>query len=164
MCKPATNVISKWFFSFCLLALSACYCQAISAQPLESTIATVPGTKPGARDFNRVHHANLQNRSLSQLTVSKQMANGILVVNVHIGRNTAPSTGFLIRLFDRNGNYLSHFQTQNLIQLFGMGAPPSGAGHVPSGAYNPGLRRMEFRVNVRDLRDAEMVEFGFEPR
>jgi hypothetical protein len=55
---------------------------------------------------------------------------------------------FLVRLFDKNGQYLTHFTTESLIELMGR--------------EELSKRHFEFTypVNQRDLQVAKQAEFG----
>ncbi len=83
----------------------------------------------------------------------------------------------LVRLFDKNGQYLTHFTTAEGFTVFYEFFERA------NGAYQRGLRagvpdanrfkchllktkgnRLVYGVNVRDLRDASIVEIGFTTR
>jgi hypothetical protein len=85
-------------------------------------------------------------KSLFSLHVWKDLGKGIIRIKFSY-EYTCPLCRFLVRLFDKNGNYLTHFITETHMALFG---------------FQPGCltRELEFNVNVRDLRDAQIVEFG----
>jgi hypothetical protein len=70
----------------------------------------------------------------------------------------------LVRLFDRNGQYLTHFMTRETFSPLAL---------VVTGCGEPAVKlkakgnRFEYTVNTRDMRDAEMAEIGVyieEPR
>jgi uncharacterized protein YbaR (Trm112 family) len=84
----------------------------------------------------------------------------------------------LVRLFDRNGQYLNHFTTAEgftvFIEVFDTFGEIYGrfsqAGMSDEAAkykcvlLKPKGNRLVYGVNVRDLRDASMVEIGFTER
>jgi hypothetical protein len=132
------------------LAFACPYAASRAAEPLKASI----GTLTGAKTFEAMRDAagaNHWNRVLSKLTMAKDMQKGTVAVGVQIAQSCV-NCRFLVRLFDRNGNYLTHFETESLYQMFG-----------PQIGQHTGLKRMEFKVNMRDLRDAELAEFGFAP-
>jgi hypothetical protein len=70
---------------------------------------------------------------------------------------------FLVRLFDRNGQYLTHFMTSE-----DFTASPETYDTLSKRIGGPKLillkpngNRLAYPVNMRDLRDASIVEFGF---
>ncbi len=127
-----------------LTALSAI---SLSAQPLQAQITTLDGS------VRQVGGAAIYNKQyLSQLAVSKDLRRGVLMIEVTSSCGHCGGLHYLVRLFDRNGNYLTHFVSRSFFEMMGY---QEGA--------KPGPRQLEFPVNVRDLRDAELVEFGFVP-
>ena len=120
---------------------------SVGAQPLQAQITTLDCKVQeaiGACIYNRRH--------LSQLAAAKDMNRGILMIEITTSCNWCGGSRYLVRLFDRNGNYLTHFVSRLFFEMMGY---QEGA--------QAGKRQLEFPVNVRDLRDAESVEFGFMP-
>lgn len=104
--------------------------------------------------------ANMWNRDmLRDLRVSKDTDSGILRIEItFVTKETSTGTwemvrgtgrSFLVRLFDKNGAYITHVVTD----------PP--AVQLPE---NPDHRyRLDFKVSQRDLQFAEQVEVGIAP-
>lgn len=81
----------------------------------------------------------------------------------------------LVRLFDRNGNYLTHFITaegftvhRNVYEFYKNrydnvlpGASEEGKAQFLCKLLKPSGNRLVYNVNMRDLRDAACVEVGF---
>ena len=83
----------------------------------------------------------------------------------------------LVRLFDRNGQYLTHFTTAEGFTVFtkafetfdsiyqrGMQVGLTDAAKYKCVLLKPKGNRFVYGVNVRDLRDASVVEIGFTER
>ena len=66
----------------------------------------------------------------------------------------------LIRLFDQNGNYLTHFTTESLDKLFGGGY--ESMDRVTDFFKQENKYSLTYEVNMRDLRDAEIGELGLD--
>ncbi len=65
----------------------------------------------------------------------------------------------LVRLFDKNGQYLTRFTTVE--KFTGV---REHAGRIPNAVLlKPEGNRLVYEVNIRDLRDASIVEIGFYP-
>lgn len=99
-----------------------------------------------------VGEENTFNHSLSNLEVTKNVNSGILNIKVRIDHPQCAKCAFIVRLFDKNGNYLAHFMTENLLHLFGPNVL------MAQSSQNADL---SFSVDIRDLRDTDIVEFGF---
>jgi hypothetical protein len=127
--------------------LGVLFVVGVDAQPLKAQITTLDCNVRevgGACIYNRQH--------LSQLAVAKDMRRGVLLVEITTSCKGCGGLHYLVRLFDRNGNYLTHFVSRSFFEMMGY---QEGA--------QVGRRQLEFPINVRDLRDAEYVEFGFMP-
>ncbi len=119
----------------------------VSAQPLQAQITTLDC------NVREVGGACIYNRqNLSELAAAKDMRRGVLMVEVTTSCKGCGGLHYLVRLFDRNGNYLTHFVSRSFFEMMGY---QEGA--------RTGKRQLEFPLNVRDLRDAEYMEFGFMP-
>ncbi len=90
---------------------------------------------------------------INNLRVWKNIKTGTLLIRFGLLQPRCGSCRFLIRLFDLNGNYLTHFMTEPQWKL-----------PFWSDFYNHPEKQQQFElkydVTVRDLRDASIVEFG----
>ena len=69
----------------------------------------------------------------------------------------------LVRLFDRNGNYLTHFvTTEEFTTNADWFKQLERAGRTQFHLLKAEGNRLVYEVNIRDLRDATIVEIGFE--
>lgn len=115
---------------------------------LKSVIQTSSGN-PTKDSLSAMH-----NEKLSSLKITKDMDAGSITIRFDMDENfTCPSCQFMVRLFDRNGNYLTHLTSEPFYQLFRSSENASGW-QVPSEPV------LEYAVNLRDLKEAEMAEFG----
>jgi hypothetical protein len=65
----------------------------------------------------------------------------------------------IVRLFDQNGSYITHFTTERFA-LEGM-VPSEMHDHLKIRELKKGANMLTYQVNMRDLREAEMVEISF---
>lgn len=146
--RPSLRRSSSRVLALLLLIGVLAHSGSALAQPVRTVIDTLSGSMDagalGARNYNVM---------LSKASAVKDMKQGTLVVSIYIG-GTCPSCSFLVRLFDRNGNPLGHLRTPRLYDAFGIEV----ARKKPMG-----LQKLPFSVNLRDLRDVEIVEVGFAP-
>jgi hypothetical protein len=90
---------------------------------------------------------------LINLRIWKNIKTGTLLIRFGLLPPPCGSCRFLIRLFDLNGNYLTHFMTERQWQLpfwSDFHNHPEKDQHF----------ELKYDVNVRELRDASIVEFG----
>ena len=101
----------------------------------------------------------------------------IIGYNVDITQWAQVSQGFplLVRLFDKNGQHLTHFSTtekftvydeafngyETIRQRFLSNGIKSEADKYKAMLLKPIGNRLRYGVNVRDLRDVNIVEIGF---
>lgn len=64
----------------------------------------------------------------------------------------------LVRLFDRNGNHLTNFTTEEKFTMFPEVFKFYSS---PTKTLKARGNRLVYKVNIRDLRDAAMIEIGF---
>lgn len=99
---------------------------SVGAQPLQAQITTLDCKVQeaiGACIYNRRH--------LSQLAAAKDMNRGILMIEITTSCNWCGGSRYLVRLFDRNGNYLTHFVSRSFFEMMGYqeGAQAAGSPH-----------------------------------
>lgn len=104
----------------------------------------------------------VQNSFLSDMTCMKT-EDGELVLTFTIS-GWHRSTGLqgwpmIVRLFDRNGSYLTHFTTERFA-LAGM-VPADMHAHLNIHELEKGTNTLTYQVNMRDLREAEIAEISF---
>ena len=93
----------------------------------------------------------LNKKYLSIVKSYKNIKKGYLIIVFNLLKNTPITASFLIRLFDLNGNYLSHFTTEEIFRLFRtMG---SGVDEV-----NPLV--LVYNINSILLPEIKYLEFG----
>ena len=95
------------------------------------------------------------NRAFSHLKITKETEKGLVHIRFYFSESSGAtaytnSRGFLVRFFDSNGSYLSSINTERLKYDF------TDTSYV-------GWKSFTYQVNKRDLRDAQMSEFGFSP-
>ena len=103
-----------------------------------------------------------------------------LVIAFDVDEDEWPNVGILfpllVRLFDENGQHLTHFQTlegftpsEALVsrasggyeRLANAGVPPDQIPYAKPTQLQATGNELKYPVNVRDLRDATIVEVGF---
>lgn len=103
-----------------------------------------------------------QNSFLGEVTCGKT-ENGELILGFTMSgwhRNTGlQGWPMVVRLFDRNGNYLTHFITQRFA-LEGMVRPELHE-MLKIHELKKGANTLTYNVNMRDLRETESVEISF---
>ncbi len=85
------------------------------------------------------------NRGIQDLKMYKDVEKG---TQSRAGYPHIVGKRYLVRLFDKNGQYLTHFTTESLIEL--MGREELTRKHF----------EFTYDVNLRDLQVAERAEFG----
>src|SRR5512139_3372 len=85
------------------------------------------------------------NKSISNLNARKDLDKGIVTIQFEFESPRWPGARFLVRLFDKNGNHLTHFATQRHAELFG------GQGVMETTKKPVSL---SYPVNLRDLKEA----------
>ena len=112
-------------------------------RPLQVSIGTTPPDN-GGRVFNS-----------SLLNVKCFATEDQLLITFDCGDDCPPNgIRLLVRLFDRNGQYLTHFITTERF------APEEFCLSTFTG-LKPKGNRLVYPVNVRDLRDTSIVELGY---
>ena len=97
----------------------------------------------------------LNNRYLSNVTSYKNIRKGYLIIVFNWESNSPISARFLVRLFDRNGNYLSHFLTEEIFRLFPL---KTVGNQVIIDAINPFV--LTYNINSIVLPEIKYLEFG----
>lgn len=115
---------------------------------IKSEIASPPASTPEGKAV--LGEENIFNKSISDLLITKNMDKGIVHIKFAFSSPGCPSCQFLLRLFDRNGAYLNNVISEQHYKLF--------KGNL---SRAPRQVDLEYQVNSRDLRDAEIAEFGF---
>lgn len=128
----------------------------------------------GNYNFN----ASIYNKTLSNLKIRKNLSKSQLIITFNfdykepnrnmgwLGQANLPRllcTGyFLIRLFDKNGNYLTHFTTEPFYKLLGLRMKFKDPQTVLlEKSYIKKQIKLVYDVNSRDLEFAQIAEFGF---
>jgi len=114
---------------------------------LAATVHTV------GKDFDgKTIIARLENgKTLSDLRIMKNVDNGILRIEFVMDySHPCPSCVFLVRLFDKNGAHLTHFETEAHYKLLGVQR------------HGRQAQALSYSVSQRDLQFATSAEFGFE--
>jgi hypothetical protein len=88
------------------------------------------------------------NESIKELAIMKSMDAGTLTIRFRLDMQKGFGFPFLLRMFDRNGNYLRRIVTEPIMLLQHEGIIVQGRG------------TLTYSVNLRDLRDVEIAEFG----
>lgn len=70
-------------------------------------------------DFKNIQGELLNKKYLSIVKSYKNIKEGYLIIVFNWENNEPVNANFLVRLFDRNGNYLSHFLTEEIYRMFG---------------------------------------------
>lgn len=132
-----------------LSQLQALVIRAAQIQPLRAVIAQTPFEYTGYW---------LSKPTISDLRMTKDLGRGIIEISFALACTKKPSQGFeyisglgrfRVRLFDHNGNYLTHFSTEPLYKLLGIEFTSRRKQYSIS-----------YGVNLRDLRDTEIGELG----
>jgi hypothetical protein len=97
-----------------------------------------------------VYH-DIENKMISDLKIWKNTTTGTILLRFK-GINY-PGHHYLIRLFDKNGQYLSHFESNFLQFIFGW---PS-ADEIQLKEPPHIVRELVYPVNIRDLRDTYII-------
>lgn len=92
---------------------------------------------------------------LSNVKSYKNIKEGYLIIRFNLKSGIPITVHFLVRLFDRNGNYLSHFTTDMIFRLF----PSEMVGNQINDAKNPFT--LIYGINSIVLPEIKYVEFGF---
>ena len=102
----------------------------------------------------------LNDMCLSNVTSYKNIKGGYLIIVFDLKSNSPIGANFLIRLFDRNGNYLSHFSTEEIYLLFPYFARlTTGNNQDVIDKMNPFV--LAYNVNSIILPEIKYLEFGF---
>jgi hypothetical protein len=115
---------------------------------IKSEIASPPASTPEGRAV--LGEENIFNKSISGLSITKNMNKGTVHIQFTFSSPGCPSCQFLLRLFDHNGAYLNNILSEEHYKLFNRDVSRA-----------PRQVDLEYQVDLRDLRDAEIAEFGF---
>jgi len=109
-----------------------------------------------SEDYTREFQGNLLNdRYLSNVKSYKNVKKGYLVIVFNWESNEPLNANFLVRLFDYNGNHLSHFLTEKIPRLF----PLKTVGNsVIISEINPFF--LAYNINSIVLPEIKYLEFG----
>jgi len=101
-----------------------------------------------------VYH-DIEHRMISNLKIWKNTAKGTILLRFKGKKSGIWNQRYLIRLFDKNGEYLSHFVSDRIVEIFGM---PTTAKDTELNKDEPVVEReLVYSVNIRDLRDTEII-------
>lgn len=123
--------------------------RVIAMQVTVGTLGNEPPTDSG------LIFARQLNRQFDSVQASKDVERGLLNISYHWSGGQLPPKGqFLIRLFDRNGSYLTHLTSEPIYNMYSL-----------QEFNNFGLesRDLTYQLAMRDLRDADLIEFGWAP-
>ena len=120
----------------CLFSFEACGRSRITA------VIHTTSDEPGSEAWLNPH--------LSGLKMWKDEKNDTIIIKVHQDGwpDNASSARFLVRLFDKNGHYLTTITSEPLSQVF------STVGRVPNDI------ELTFPMNSSGLKEVEQAEFG----
>lgn len=125
---------------------------ALLLDPVTATISCADlmrATVRTAGDSLAARAGQEYNAAITGLAMTKSMADGTMTITFKVTHERrCPPCQYLVRLFDKNGVYLTHFLTARHLELFGVDR-------------RQGPVTLTYRVNLRDLRDAEQAEFGY---
>lgn len=111
-------------------------------------IITYVNTNSG--DYTRDFQGEIFNKKfLSNVKSYKNIKEGYLIIVFDWKSHNPMAAHFLVRLFDRNGNYLSHFLTEDLFRLFPL---------KMIDAINPFV--LTYSINSIVLPEIKYLEFG----
>ena len=113
------------------------------------SIATLPNKGPPVS----IYEARMFNGYIEKAVIVAKTKSGALQISFKLRADPGISARrtLLIRLFDRNGAYLTHVLSQEMWQVFGIDHLQE-RDHVYDVAYT---------LPIRDLRDATFAELGF---
>ena len=104
-------------------------------------------------------------RIITDLKIWKNIKDGKILLRFKCINH--PMYCFMVRLFDENGNYLSHFVTERLCDVLGYPTEDDLERahqillYSISDSNKPVVEReLVYSVNVRDLRDTEIICLG----
>jgi len=102
-------------------------------------------------DYMDIQGEILNKKYLSIVKSYKNIKKGYLIIVFNLLKYTPITASFLIRLFDRNGNYLSHFPTEEIFRLFQT---------VGSGIDEINPLVLVYNINSIVLPEIKYLEFG----
>ena len=102
-------------------------------------------------DYMDIQGEILNKKYLSIVKSYKNIEKGYLIIVFNLLKYTPITASFLIRLFDRNGNYLNHFTTEEIFRLFQTAG--SGIEEI-----NPLI--LVYNINSILLPEIKYLEFG----
>lgn len=102
-------------------------------------------------DYMDIQGEILNKKYLSIVKSYKNLEKGYLIIVFNLLKYTPITASFLIRLFDRNGNYLNHFATEEIFRLFQTAG--SGIEEI-----NPLI--LVYNINSILLPEIKYLEFG----
>ena len=117
-------------------------------------ITTYINTNSGD-DFSDIQGEILNKEYLSNVKSYKNIKKGYLIIVFDWISNSPITACFIVRLFDRNGNYLSHFLTEEIFRLFPL---KTVGNQVIIDAVNPSV--LTYNINSIVLPEIKYLEFG----
>lgn len=107
-------------------------------------------------DYTREVQGKLLNdRYLSNVKSYKNVKKGYLIIVFNWESSQPINACFIVRLFDRNGNYLSHFLTKEVFRLFPL---KTVGNRVIIDEINPFV--LTYNINSIVLPEVKYLEFG----
>jgi len=107
-------------------------------------------------DYTREVQGKLLNdRYLSNVKSYKNVKKGYLVIVFNWESNQPITANFLVRIFDYNGNYLSHFLTEEVFRLFPL---KTVGNQIIIDGKNPFV--LTYNINSIVLPEIKYLEFG----
>lgn len=107
-------------------------------------------------DYTREVQGKLLNdRYLSNVKSYKNVEKGYLIIVFNWESNQPITANFLVRLFDYNGNYLSHFLTEEVFRLFPL---KTVGNQIIIDGKNPFV--LTYNINSIVLPEIKYLEFG----
>ena len=119
-----------------------------------STLTLDARVGTAVRESTRAALARNANTGITNLHAQKDLNKGIVTIQFDFESPGCPGCRFLVRLFDKNGNYLTHITSEQHFELFGWQ-------HVMDSAKKP--VSLSYPVNLRDLKEVTKMEFGILP-
>jgi len=119
-----------------------------------STLTLDARVGTAVRESPRAALARNANAGITNLHAQKDLNKGIVTIQFDFESPGCPGCRFLVRLFDKNGNYLTHITSEQHFELFGWR-------HVMDSAKKP--VSLSYPVNLRDLKEVTKMEFGILP-
>jgi len=127
----------------------------ISSPQIESMLKSglISRQESGLLISNGRVYPEMEQGMISNLKIWKNIAEGTILLRFK-GKNSGIwNQRYLIRLFDKNGQYLSRFESKSLYKIFGMPTEDEKEGNK----FIMVERELIYSVNIRDLRDTYII-------